>query len=182
MPADRADPTLLPSRAMRLAALGALARGDRDYAELVQEIHDLALAVIGATPDAYGSSLELLRYEGLIAGDTEGAGQVSITPEGRVEFARLMITRLRKPAGEFNRLWLALKLRFLPQLPLADRQAELERMCALFEGEVTRLAELRRNPLTDDGYVGAWIDLEIAENGARLAWCRSLVLRLDEGG
>jgi len=180
MPADRADPTLLPSRAMRLAALGALARGDRDYAELVQEIHDLALAVLGPTPNAYVSSLELLRYEGLIAGAPEGAGRVSITPAGREEFVRLLVTRLRKPAGEFNKLWLALKLRFLVQLPPAERKAELERMCALFEGEISRLAEWRRNPLTSDGHVGAWIDLEIAENGARLAWCRSLVLRLEE--
>lgn len=179
MPADRADPTLLPSRAMRLAALGALALGDRDYAGLVQEIHDLTLAVIGPTPDAYVSSLELLRYEGLIAGAPEGAGRMSITPAGRAEFERLLVTRLRKPVGEFNKLWLALKLRFLPQLPADERKAELERMCALFEGEVSRLAELRRNPLTDDGHVGSWIDLEIAENGARLAWCRSLALRLE---
>ena len=41
-------------------------------------------------------SLELLRYEGLITGGEEGHGTVSITPEGREEFVRLLTTRLRK--------------------------------------------------------------------------------------
>ncbi len=177
--ADRTDPALLPSRAMRLAALGALALRDRDYASLVQEVHELALAVVGPTPEAFGPSLELLRYEGLITGGEEGHGTVSITPEGREEFVRLLTTRLRHPSGEFNRLWVALKLRFLPQLPPAQQATELSRLCVLFEHEIERLSELRRNALTEDGYIGAWIDFEIAENGARLAWCRSLALRLD---
>ncbi|MEZ5669451.1 MAG: hypothetical protein R3F55_18840 [Alphaproteobacteria bacterium] len=178
---SHADPTLLPSRAMRLAALGALALRERDYADLAQEIRDLAIAVVGPTPDAFGSSLELLRYDGLIAGGEEGEGIVSITEAGRVEFLRLLVTRLRKPASEFNKLWLALKLRFLPLLPPAEQAEELNRMCALFEGEIARLSALRRHPLTDDGHVGTWIDLEVAENGARLAWCRSLVMRLADG-
>lgn len=175
---ERADPALLPNRAMRLAALGALALRERDYASLVQEIHELALAVVGPTPDAFGSSLELLRYEGWISGGEEGHGMIAITPEGRREFVNLLTTRLRKPSGEFNRLWLALKLRFLPQLPRGDQATELSRMCDLFEHEIERLSELRRNALTEEGHVGAWIDFEIAENGARLAWCRSLALRL----
>jgi hypothetical protein len=179
MATDRADPTLLPSRAMRLAALGALALRDRDYASLVQEIHELALAVVGPTPDGFGSSLELLRYEGLISGGEEGHGTVSITAEGRAEFVRLLTIRLRHPSGEYNRLWLALKLRFLPQLPESQQAVELARMCTLFEREIERLSELRRNALTGDGYIGSWIDFEIAESGARLAWCRSLALRLD---
>lgn len=181
MAADRtsADPTLLPSRAMRLAALGALAQQDRDYAGLVQEIHEFSLAIVGPTPEGFGSSLELLRYEGWISGGEEGDGTVSITPQGRAEFLRLLTTRLRKPSGEYNRLWLALKLRFLPQLPAHDQIRELEQMCALFEAEIERLSALRRNAMTQDGHIGAWIDFEIAENGARLAWCRSLVLRLD---
>jgi len=178
MATERSDPSLLPSRAMRLAALGALALRDRDYASLVQEIHELALAVVGPTPDAFGSSLELLRYEGLISGGEEGHGTVAITPEGLTEFVRLLTTRLRKPSGEFNRLWLALKLRFLSQLPADAQAVELSRMCTLFEHEIERLSELRRHQLTREGHIGAWIDFEIAENGARLAWCRSLALRI----
>lgn len=181
MPQERhsTDPSLLPNRALRLAALGALAQRDRDYAALVQEIHELTLAIVGPSPDAFGSSLELLRYEGWISGGEEGHGMVAITPEGQTEFVRLLTTRLRKPSGEFNRLWLALKLRFLPQLPADAQAVELTRMIGLFESEIERLSELRRKPMTGEGHVGAWIDFEIAENGARLAWCKSLALRLD---
>ena len=181
MSPDRAtpDPTLLPSRAMRLAALGALVQKPRAYASLAQEIRDLAVAVVGPSPDAFASSLELLRYDGLITGGEEGEGNVSITPAGRDEFAQLMVTRLRKPTGEFNRLWLALKLRFLPLLAPPNQAEEIGRMLALFEGEIDRLGVLRHNQLTTEGHIGAWIDLEIAENGARLAWCRSLGMRLD---
>lgn len=182
MPQERhsTDPSLLPSRALRLAALGALAQCDRDYASLVQEIHELTLAIVGPSPDAFGSSLELLRYEGWITGGEEGHGMVSITPEGLTEFVQLLTTRLRKPSGEFNRLWLALKLRFMPQLPVDAQAVELDRMITLFETEIDRLSALRRSAMTSDGHIGAWIDFEIAENGARLAWCRSLSLRLGD--
>ena len=59
------DHTLLPAEAVRLAALGLLAEEPRRYGDLATEIrHFIALAV-GPSLDLMGSSIELLRYEGL---------------------------------------------------------------------------------------------------------------------
>ncbi len=60
------DNTLIPTEAIRLAALGILEAGPRRYAELAREVRDFASRFTGPSLDLMGSSLELLRYEGLV--------------------------------------------------------------------------------------------------------------------
>ena len=59
------DNTLIPTEAIRLAALGSLAEGDKQYAELASEIRYFVARITGPSLDLLGSSLELLHYEGL---------------------------------------------------------------------------------------------------------------------
>ena len=69
------DKSLLPREAIRLAALGILATGPRSYAALAAEVRNFASRIAGPSLELMGTSIELLRYEGLI--DAKGA------PSGR---------------------------------------------------------------------------------------------------
>ena len=60
------DQTLIPTNAVRLAALGILSESDKRYGELAVEIRNFIARMIGPTLDVLGTSLELLRHEGLI--------------------------------------------------------------------------------------------------------------------
>src|SRR5258708_13540575 len=60
------DNSLIPAEAIRLAALGLLADAPRRYGDLAAEIRHFTSHVVGPSLDLMGTSLELLRYEGLI--------------------------------------------------------------------------------------------------------------------
>ena len=61
------DNTLIPAEAVRLAALGSLVEGEKSYADLAREIRFFVARIVGPSLDLLGSSLELLRLEGLTA-------------------------------------------------------------------------------------------------------------------
>jgi Putative AphA-like transcriptional regulator len=61
------DHSLVPAEAIRLAALGLLAEAPRPYADLTAEVRYLTSRIAGPSPELMGTSLELLRYEGLVA-------------------------------------------------------------------------------------------------------------------
>ena len=67
------DNTLIPTEAIRLAALGSLAEGDKQYADLASEIRYFVARIAGPSLDLLGTSLELLQYEGLAATIDGGA-------------------------------------------------------------------------------------------------------------
>ena len=60
------DNSLLPREAVRLAALGILANSPRTYAALAAEVRNFASRIAGPSLDLMGTSIELLRHEGLI--------------------------------------------------------------------------------------------------------------------
>ena len=60
------DNTLIPTEAIRLAALGTLEAGPRHYADLAREVRGFASRFTGPSLDILGSSLELLRCERLV--------------------------------------------------------------------------------------------------------------------
>ena len=82
-----ADHSLTPKEAARLCALGTLADGVLTYDELASSVRYFMDRVQGPTLDVMGSSIELLKYEGLVAaqsGEME-LETLEITDEGRVE-------------------------------------------------------------------------------------------------
>ena len=81
------DNTLTPKEASRLCSLGTLAGGARTYSELAGSVRHFLDRVQGPTLDVMGSSIELLKYEGLVviqSGEGEQA-VLAISDAGRAE-------------------------------------------------------------------------------------------------
>ncbi|MDH5557605.1 MAG: hypothetical protein OEZ03_09655 [Alphaproteobacteria bacterium] len=174
------DNTLIPAEAVRLAALGSLVEGDRSYGDLAREIRFFVARIVGPSLDLLGTSLELLRLEGLIEtpdGNTSmetlpDDAQLRITSEGKAAFHVLMTSNVRGLANDLSRLVIALKMRFLPMLPEEDRHEQAEILAEACETELARMQDLRAS--YGDGYLAEWLDHEIAEATERRDWFTAL--------
>ncbi len=172
------DNSLVPSEAVRLAALGLLAKRDHAYADLARDIRHFTARIVGPSLDLLGPSLELLKVEGLIeaVGPTKSHDDqiVRITKDGHTELQRLMTANLRGPMGEVNKLIVALKLHFLDQLEPEQRRQQLEMLMEVCDRELVRLNDLRSHHQGDSGALIPWLDHEIAEVQARRDWFLNL--------
>jgi len=179
------DTALIPSEAVRLAALGLLAEGPCRYAALAADVRHFVSRLMGPSLDLMGSSLELLRHEGLMeradgsaAGYTDPEAELRITTEGRREMEALLGAPLRAPVNDLGKLVIALKLRFLHLLPEASQSAQVEQLSEIYEGEVARLRDLKGRMGGDSGTLGPWLDHEIGQAEERLAWFKALKGRI----
>jgi hypothetical protein len=173
------DNTLIPTEAIRLAALGTLMERDARYGALASEVRYFVGRIIGPSLDLLGTSLELLTYEGLIevVGGEEGEaaatdGLLRITEQGRAAFATLMTSHVRAPINDVSRLVVALKMRFLHLLDAdacAEQSAMLVEMC---ETELARLEDLKAR--YGEGKLADWLALEIGHLRNKLDWFRAL--------
>jgi len=171
------DHSLVPAEAIRLAALGFLAEAPRPYAALSAEIRHLTSRIVGPSPELMGTSLELLRYEGLV----EAAGgatirdnpELSITAAGRQALSVLLRAGLRAPVGDLARLGLVLKLRFLHHLPDAEQAEQIAQVIGAGEAEIARLEDLLAHDPKAPALYRAWLDHDIAQMKARLAWLQA---------
>jgi len=173
------DNSLVPSEAVRLAALGLLAKGPRAYADLAREIRHFAQRIVGPSLELLGPSLELFKVEGLIeaqipAGKPRDAQQdqqiMVLTDAGRTELNRLMTASIRGPMGEVNKLIIALKLHFFETLSPEERRIQAEMLEEACERELTRLLDLRSHLAENAGLLVAWLDHEIGEIESRRDW------------
>jgi DNA-binding PadR family transcriptional regulator len=176
------DRSLIPSEAVRLAALGSLALGPKPYSELAAEVRQFTARITGPSLDLVGPPISLLKVEGLIepvagAGAWEAgeAAVMRVTPAGRAEFERLMGAALRPPVNDLSKLALALKLRFLHLLARGQRRIQAEAMVEMAEQELVRLNDLHRREGGPPGVFGRWLAHEIAQAEARLDWFRTLL-------
>jgi DNA-binding PadR family transcriptional regulator len=175
------DHSLMPKEALRLAALGMLAERPMSYGELARSVRDFVDRIMGPSPEAMGSSLELLRVEGLIGQQPGGdaTAPLSLTAKGRAEFVTLMLATVRTPFNDLNKLVVALKLRFLPLLPAEGRRDQTTLLIESCRVELARLLDLRsREAGHEGGPFLDWLDHDIAQAQARLAWFESLAARL----
>lgn len=164
------DNSLIPAEAVRLAALGELARAPRRYGELAVAVRHFAQRLVGPSLDLLGPSLELLKIEGLIRPQAGDDPLLELTETGRAALSRLLSAPLKIQGNEINRLVVALKLRFLDMLPAEGRMDQLDFLADALIGEHARLADLRC--ATDpNSPLAAWLDLEIEQIDARIAWC-----------
>ncbi|MEZ5831725.1 MAG: hypothetical protein R3D05_11140 [Dongiaceae bacterium] len=168
------DNSLIPSEAVRLAALGLLAKRPRVYADLASDIRHFTARIVGPSLDLLGPSLELLKVEGLIeATDPKAphdAQTFRLTTDGETELQRLLNANLRGPMGEVNKLIVALKLHFLDLLTPEQRRQQLEMLMEVCDRELIRLTDLRRHHSDTDSALLPWLDHEIEEVQARRAW------------
>lgn len=177
------DNSLMPKEAVRLAALGTLIQsGPLRYAELAGAVRYFLDRITGPSLDLMGTSLEMLRYEGLIEA-LDGTGMednalLGPTDTGRVEFAQLMRANVRAPSADgLNKLIIALKLRFLRELDRESQIDQVDHLVALYETELARLGDLKRAE-TGAGPFAEWLDQDIAQAQDRLDWFRGLLERL----
>lgn len=179
-----ADNTLTPKEAVRLCALGTIAREPMHYSQLAGSVRHFISRVMGPQLDLMGMSIELLRYEGLVEA-VDGKGMeddalVAISEAGRRELKTLLTARLR-PASDLSKLVIALKMRFIDLLEPKERQAQADLMMETVEGELSRLIDLRGAHCGEDGACGAlvaWLDHEIQLLESRLAWLEELSAKL----
>lgn len=175
------DNSLIPIEAVRLCALGRLMQGELAYGELAGEVRHFTSRMVGPSLDLLGTSIELLRLEGLLESvngksNDDPARLLRITDAGREAFRDLMRARVRMPGSDVGKLVLALKLRYLDLLTPEDRDEQIDLMEDVYRQERARLVDLRQRSSDDKlsrGHLAEWLDLEIAQIDQRLAWFAS---------
>lgn len=171
------DRSLVPTQAVRLAALGFLAEGPMRYAALAGTVRQFIARTVGPSVELLGPSIELLRLEGLVdAADgarTEDDPMLSPTPAGLRALRDLLQARVRGTDGDLNRLVVSLKLRFLDHLDPVERDAALRGLVDAAERERDRLLDLRDSG-TAGGALPGWLELDLRQLDQRIAWLRQL--------
>ncbi len=172
------DNSLVPKEAIRLAALGLLGESDRVYSDLAAEVREFAARIVGPSLDLLGTSIELLKFEGLIAAvPGEGSGDhalLRLTDDGREALQGYLTASLRPGVSDLNKLVLALKLRFIDQLSAEDRAEQILALETMYQGERARLADLASHREWGGGLLDDWLAHEIEQIDGRIAWVRSL--------
>ena len=176
------DNSLMPKEALRLTALGVLAGGPMPYGELAAEVRDFTSHIMGPSLDVMGTSLELLRYEGLIEGEGDAGGAndviLRITEAGLKEFRNLLLSAVRTPFNDLNKLVVALKMRFVHLLDAAHRRDQADMLVEACASEYARLMSLRRKHADAGGHLIEWLDYDIGQVEDKLNWFRGLRERL----
>ncbi len=170
------DNTLTPKESVRLCALGTLASQPMTYSGLANAIRHFVNRIMGPSLDVLGTSVELLRYEGLVE-DQNGTDDgdeslLVITQAGRDALGTLLTANVRPVANELNKLIVALKFRFMHLLDPLDQQAQAELLVEVCENELARLDDLRRQHAGDEGHLILWLDHDISLLETRLAWLK----------
>lgn len=184
------DKSLIPTEAIRMLALGLLETGPKAYADLASEVRHFASRVVGPSLDILGHSIELLRYEGLAetvdalddgAADSalEENATLRITEAGKAAFRDLLMSNIRAPIDDINKLVVACKMRFLHVLDPDARQTQIDRLVEICETELIRLEDLAAHHLAahnegDGGHLVAWLEHDTGQLNARIAWLQDL--------
>ena len=103
-----------------------------------------------------------------------------LTDDGRTALLGLLSANMKPLANHLNKLVVALKLRFLNLLDREDQLVQLEMLEDLYRNERARLIDLKANEEAAimDGLLPAWLDQEIVQAEARIAWCQEMQARL----
>lgn len=182
-----ADQTLTPKEATRLCVLGTLAQAAEPvrYSALALAARHFISRVSGPSLDLMGTSIELLKFEGLVeAIDGKGIeddARLAVTEAGRQALAELLTARIRATSSDLNTLIVTLKFRFLHLLPTADQLAQIDLLAEACDAELGRLVDLRRHHAEDPGHLAARLDHDIAILEARHAWLTAFRARLAAG-
>lgn len=173
----------LPKQIFRLCAIGTLLQeGRMTYGALAESVRNFTAYLAGPSLDLMGSSMEVLRYEGLI----EAAGQsdtpspstadsmMQATAHGRDEFTTLMMTPVESTVGDQTKLVITLKVRFLHLLPADLQQRQADDLADHYEQTLRRLKSLNTLYEREPGNIAAWLEHDIAQMERRLAWFRAL--------
>ncbi len=166
------DNTLTPKEAVRLCALGILSGNPLTYGELAQSVRHFVDRIQGPSLDVLGTSVELLKYEGLVDVIEKGGDHetLQVTEKGKSELHALLTANIRASESDLNKLIEALKFRFLHLLDCEDQHQQTELLVERTEMELARHIDLRQHFQGDSGFLLQWLDRDITELEARLDW------------
>jgi len=175
------DNTLTPKEAVRLCALGVLCAKPMVYSELAQSVRHFIDRIQGPSLDVLGTSMELLRYEGLIdvIGEQDGQEVLQMSDKGQAELHDLLTANIRAADSDLNKLIEALKFRFLHLLDPQDQHQQTDLLVERTEVELARHLDLRKHFQDGSGFLGKWLDRDISELEARLHWLEDFRDSLD---
>jgi len=175
-----ADHTLTPKEAVRLCALGTLAQEgvSMRYSVLAHNARHFMSRVTGPSLELMGTSLELLKFEGLIA-PTGGQGMeddalMELTNKGKTELQTLLTARVRADSNDLNKLIITLKFRFLHLLADEEQCNQVDSLVDAAQAELARLGDLRDNHCDETGYLTNWLDHDLDLIEKRLEWLENL--------
>jgi DNA-binding PadR family transcriptional regulator len=177
-----ADRTLIPTEVIRLCALGTLTLAPMTYGELASEVRAFTGRMSGPTLDMMGTSIELLRTEGLIEAnappDKDTEAMLQLTPAGKAELRDLLTANLRNALDDVSRIVFALKLRFLHLLEPAVAREQIDRLIGISEADKARRGDTKSRYGDEPGHFGSWLDADIERANDRVAWLTALKERL----
>lgn len=167
-----ADNTLTPKETVRFCALGTLAGGPLSYSQLAISVRHFIDRVQGPSLDVLGSSIELLKYEGLVIAtdDENNSPTMEITDKGREELTSLLTANIRATDSDHNKLIEALKFRYLHLLDKTDRKIQADLLIERIDTEMNRLIDLHDYYAKDPGHLVDWLNQQISELKARSIW------------
>ena len=172
------DNTLTPKETVRFCALGLLTDCERTYSELAISVRHFIDRIQGASLDVLGTSVELLKYEGLVITYVSAEDEVlQITDKGHNELITLLTANIRANSSDQNKLIEALKFRFLHLLDQAKKINQVNLLIERAEQELFRLFDLRDYYIQEPGHIVDWLDQEIGELESRLKWLRAFRIK-----
>lgn len=175
-----ADNTLTPKEAVRLCALGTLALSPKPlaYSVLAHDARHFMSRVTGPSLELMGTSLELLKFEGLIA-PISGQGMeddapMELTSKGREELQTLLTARVRADSSDLNKLIITLKFRFLHLLSIEEQCNQVDSLVDAAQAELARLGDLRDNHAEENTHLIDWLDHDLDLIEKRVDWLENI--------
>ncbi|MBM84563.1 MAG: hypothetical protein CMM47_00880 [Rhodospirillaceae bacterium] len=169
------DNSLIPKEAVRMAALGALVGQDRVYSDVASDVRQFAARIVGPSLDLLGTSIEVLKLEGLIEtakpAGRSGDEVLRLTDSGRAALLEYLSSTVRPGVSDLNKLVIALKLRFIDILGPEQRRDQLENLRSMYEGERARLQDLVTYDNWSAGLMPDWLTFELGLLDQRITWC-----------
>lgn len=173
----------LPKQIFRLCAIGTLLQeGRMTYGALAESVRNFMAHLVGPSLDLMGSSMEVLRYEGLIEAaahsdmrsPSTADSLLQATAHGKDEFAALMMTPVESTLGDQTKLVITLKVRFLHLLPTDMQRCQADELTGHYEQALSRLKSLNALYERESGHLAGWLQHDIAQMERRLSWFRAL--------
>ena len=181
------DNSLTPREAIRLCALGTLVQSiDEEpmaYDDLVFSVRHFVSRITGPSLELMGDSIELLKYEGLVANTNEkdtSNPRLIITKEGQIVFKTLLLANVRANNSDLNELIMALKFRFLHLLSVEDQKVQADNFLDICDTELSRLDDLLGYHEDDGGHLLEWLKHDIERLESRIEWLTSFRSQLNE--
>ena len=158
-----------------MAALGALIERERSYDDIANEVRSFISRIVGPSLELMGTSIELLKLEGLIEtvndNDKGDSSLLQLSPAGLQELKEYLRSNLKSGGSELNKLVIALKLRFIDILDDDERRDQLLAIRDMYHNEKRRLQDLKNQTTWLTGFLLESIELDLFVVNKKIEWC-----------